>query len=53
MLQLNHEDKIKLENEDYSYFNVHHFDFSCGSFYVKFCNEEESFKELIGKKFLI
>ena len=45
MLQLNHEDN--------SYFNVHYFDFNCGSFYVKSCNEEESFKELIGKKFLI
>lgn len=50
MLNLTLEDKLQMKNQNFDYFNVQHFNFSCGSFYVKKCMGNESFMELFGKK---
>ena len=42
--------KKYIVEHDIVYFNVKKFDFSNGTYYIKFCKEDEAFKELLGKK---
>lgn len=50
MIKLSFEDRLQIKEKNFDYFNVHYFDFSCGSFYVKKCMGNESFMELFAKK---
>ena len=50
MIKLSFEDRLQIKEKNFDYFNVHHFDFSCGSFYVKKCSLGDSFMELFAKK---
>lgn len=51
MIRLSDEDKLKLKYD--MNVRVKHVDLSIGSFYAKYCFDEEIFRELLGKKFLI
>ena len=50
MIVLTEEDIEKINSLTNRYLNVHHLNLSSGSYYVKFCSDEEAFRELIGKK---
>ena len=48
MLNLNEEDRIKLKCDPN--IRVKHVDLNIGTFYAKYCFNDEIFKELLGKK---
>lgn len=50
MLKLSEKEKNKLKRSDLSYHNVKQYKLKSGSYYVKYCFEDEGLKELIGKK---
>lgn len=50
MIKLTQSDKEIINSVTNKYLNVHHIHLSCGSYYIKFCNEEEAIKEILGKK---
>lgn len=50
MISLTNKDYEAIDNLTKKPLNVHNVNLSTGSYYVKFCNEEEALKELIGKR---
>ena len=50
MINLTEQDKLSILMDDYQENVVLHRNLSSGSYYVKFCHEDEIFRELIGKE---
>ena len=50
MILLTNKDNESIDNLTKKHLNVHRVNLSTGSYFVKFCNEEEALKELIGKR---
>lgn len=50
MISFTSGDIEQIKDKNFDYFNVHQFNLSCGSVYIKKCCGNESFMELLGKK---
>lgn len=50
MIELTPTDLEIINKVTNKYLNVHHINLSSGSYYIKFCSEEEALKELLGKR---